>query len=750
MTRRPTLRLPFAAALVAVAALASPAAAEQFEVAGAHGARGPFTGWLKLDRKGNGDLMVVLGVVRDGREVVSAGPVLERLGTRMRARLVSPVGLAARVEGAPRIESAIALEVVEGGERVRFTVTDPDGEARGEGARSDRAPAPVATDGQGLKGRLKALAAKKVKDALEDGVGLDQRFELTDFLHIGIGGEVALVSERDQTKEQRAALAGRAGRWAWVRTDIDGGVRLPFGATIPLGGAVTASVGLEAGAALSYEVVDLTQLPEGVADWKQGLEGLRDLGERVFTLPLTAEEALAHPLGAHRTLEGQLTVAVSGSLGVGYDTKVAGDLLEVGASAHVGGFYRLRQHLRLELTRLGGSAVRVRLDRGRRHAVGATARAFLGASLGEDRVVAEVSELTSLEYLEPVTEAAVGGVGDVVKSVLRFELSGQVSAESANGVDISYRFDLRQERARAAYERAVRGDLTAAAAASGAPGSGVELEYRVFDHERRTFAAASAHISELVDASTSRSITAKELNVRDKAGDTLFHVIRVQRARKVGGLVAMFTGGRTKETMTFEMVRGDRLDDASTRLDRQLRYRLERSDSRSGLNEVAQLRRVLASWGLEGLDEASLATPERRFLRSRYGETTTRIAVDLSERGVGAVLGKGRDELERAYLEAWAIVEDEQPGSGARKDAARFAADVAALAQEPDAEARARALGELVRRAGWDVTPVSALVRLCPRENIRIQAAIAGDRIDYDAERRGRWFDSRLADLHGH
>lgn len=745
MTRCPTSRLPLA--LVALLALTSPAAAEQFEVSGAHGQRGPFTGRLKLDRKGNGDLMVVLGVVRDGREVVSAGPVLERLGTRMKARLVSPVGLAAAVDGRPRTESYITLEVTEEGARVRFTVTDPEGEARGEGLRSDRAAAPVAVaEGHGLKGRLKALAAKEVKKALEGGVGLNERFSLVDFLHIGVGGEVALVSDKDLTADQRTALAARAGRWAWVRTDIDGGVRLPFNATIPLGGA-TVSVGLEAGGALAYEVVDLQQLPEGLSDWKQGVRSLRELGERVFTLPLTADEALAHPLGARRSLEGQLTVAVSGSLGVGYDTTVASDLLEVGASAHVGGFYRLRQHLRMELTRLGGSAVRVRLDRGRRHVVGATARAFVGASLGEDRVVDEVQDLTSLEYLEPVTEAAVGGVGDVVKSVLRFELSGEVSAESANGVDISYRFDLRQPRARAAYERAVRGDLTAAAEATGA---GVELEYRVFDHERRTFAAAKVRISELLDASASRSVTAKELNVRDKAGDTLFHVIRVQRHRKLGGIAAMFTGGRTKETMTFELVRGDRLDDDSTRLDRQLRYRLERSDSRSGLHEVAQLRRVLASWGLDGLDEAALATPERRFLRSRYGETTTRIAVDLSERGVGAVLQKSRAELEQAYLEAWAIVEGKQPGDGARKDAERFARDVEALATQPDAEARARALGQLVRRAGWDVTPISALVRLCPRENIRIQAAIAGDRVDYDAERRGRWFDSRLADLHGH
>lgn len=743
-------RLLLLALLVAAPALA----ADQYDVSGEHARRGPFSGWLKLDRKPNGDLMVVLGIrgSAGGEEVVSAGPVLERLGGRMRARLVSPTGLAAAVANASRVESRVSLELLEEGARVRFLVTDPDGEAQGEGARREPGLASVVPTAEvhGLKGHLKALLKARAEKALEDGVGLDERFDLTDFLHVGIGGEVALLDEGKLSPEQRRAIEGRAGRWGWVATNIDGGLRLPFHAVIPLGGAGNVQVGLEAGGALHYEVVDLHRLPEGVSDWKVVVRGLRDLGERVFNLPLTADEALAHPLGAERSLEGELTVAVSGSLGVGYDTKVAGDLLEVGATARVGGFYRLRQHLRLELTRLAGSAVRVRLDKGRRHVVGATARALVGASLDEGRVVDEVGELTSVEYLEPVTEAAAGGVGSAIRSYLRFELKGDVSAETANGIDISYRFDLRQPRARAAYERAVRGDLIAAAEASQAAGAGVELEYRVFDHERRTYAAAEVAISELYSASSKRAVTAKELLVRDRAGETRFDVIRLERSRKVGGLVAMLTGGRTKETMTFELIRGDRLDDASAKLDRRLRYRLERNDGATRLEEVAQLRRVLASWGLQGLDPTSLPTPARRFLRSRYGETTTRLAVDVSERGVGAVLRKSTSELTAAYLEAWKIVAQKEPGSSARRDAEAFAAAVAALGREPDAENRARGLGQLVRDAGWDVTPISALVRLCPPENVRIQAAIAGDRIDYDAELRGRWFDSRLADLHGH
>ena len=78
-----------------------------------------------------------------------------------------------------------------------------------------------------------------------------------------------------------------------------------------------------------------------------------------------------------------------------------------------------------------------------------------------------------------------------------------------------------------------------------------------------------------------------------------------------------------------------------------------------------------------------------------------------------------------------------------------FARAVAALGDEPDGELRAKGLAELVRRSGWDITPISALVRLCPAQYVRIQAAIAGERIEYDAEKRGGLFDAPLASLHG-
>ena len=54
-----------------------------------------------------------------------------------------------------------------------------------------------------------------------------------------------------------------------------------------------------------------------------------------------------------------------------------------------------------------------------------------------------------------------------------------------------------------------------------------------------------------------------------------------------------------------------------------------------------------------------------------------------------------------------------------------------------------------MRRSGWDIPPVSAIVRLCPPQYVRIQAAIAGERIDYDAEKRGGLFDAPLASIHG-
>lgn len=738
-------------ALLATLFLGAPAAAEQFDVTGTHSRRGAFSGKLELERRSNGDLFVSLQIARPGREpAVASGPVLERLGGHLKATLVSAAGIAGRLGSDPAAETTLELDLAPDGDSVRFTITDAAGVGRGVGRKAaETVPIIVpAEEGDDLVGRLVAVNERRSREVRATRpADFERELDIADFLHVGVAADVAQLTDRDLTVEQRQAIAGRDGRWAWIASKVQGGATIDVGASIPLGGAGRAEVGLEAGGALSYEVVDLLQLPTGLNDWRSALQQLRDTARRVFTLPLTADEALAHPLGAERTFEGMFTVAVSGTLGVGYETSVLNDTVEIGASAHVGGFYRLRQNLKLELHRLEGTSVRVRLQKGRRHEFGAEAKAFLGLAMAGETSLERPAELGAVEYLEPVKDED-GRVG----SYLCFELGVSASEERSNGMDMSYRFDLSEPRARLAYERAVRGDMVDAAAAASEQGTGVTLEFRIFDRERKTYTTSELTVSELYNTSARRRVTARELLVRDRAGETLYNILRIQRKRSVGGLAALFTGGKVEETMLFELVRADRRDDAVT--SRSLRYRLERSDGSTSLAEVQRLRRILKSWGMTGLDEGSLPTPGWRLFSSRYGETSQRIAVDLGEAGLDAVFQRSREDLERAYLDAALISGDAFVGTYSAfvvmAAGRQFATAVAALGDEPDGELRAKGLAELVRKSGWDITPISALVRLCPPQYVRIQAAIAGERIEYDAERRGGLFDAPLAELHGH
>lgn len=745
------IRTPLLALLAAVA-LAAPAAAQQFDVTGSHSRRGAFSGKLDLERRSNGDLVVTLVAgARGGQASTATGPVLERLGSHLKATLYTASGIAGRLGNDPAAEVRLELDLAADGSSVRFTLADAQGTGRGEGRKAARTVPVIvpADEGPDLVGRLQAVNERRAREVRETRpADFEREFDVSDFLHVGVAGDIAQLTDRDLTVEQRQAIAGRDGRWAWIASKVQGGATVDVGATIPLGGVGRAEVGLEAGGAMSYEVVDLLQLPTGLNDWRSALQNLKDTARRVFTLPLTADEALAHPLGAERTFEGMFTVAVSGTLGVGYETTALNDLVEVGASAHAGGFYRLRQNLKLELHRLEGTSVRVRLQKGRSHEFGAEARAFLGLAVAEETSLERPSELGSVEYLEPVKDDR-GGVG----SYLCFELGVSASEERSNGMDMSYRFDLSKQKARAAYERAVRGDMINAAVASSEQGSGVTLEFRIFDRERKTYRTADLTISELFSTSARRRVTARELLVRDRAGETLYTILRIQRKRSVGGFAAFFTGGKVEETMLFELLRADRRDDRTT--SRSLRYVLERADGSTSLAEVQRLRRILRSWGLTGLDEGSLPTPGWRLFSSRYGETNQRIAVDLGEQGLDAVYRCSQEQLERAYLDAATISGDAYVGGAYAVYAVMaagkaFAKAVAALGDEPDGELRAKGLAELVRRSGWDITPISALVRLCPPQYVRIQAAIAGERIDYDAEKRGGMFDAPLAELHGH
>ena len=764
----PTLRIAPSAALLLTLALTSPAPAKDavfgaFDIEGSHSTKGALTGDVQVESTGEAIHVIVHARYPDGSSDLLRGRVWadsetnpahrlegERLGDELRVQAGSFAGMNAALDGDAAAPKAVLIfRVIDGGPACSVQATFPDGrrlEARGKkrGDWKDLAGHLLVYSPEGLKAEVKQLVGMELKKALKEGVDVRQRLKLTDFLHVGIGSEVAWLPEEELTDDQLRTLSQNQGK-VWLETQVEGGIRLPFSASIPLGSAASISLGFQPGLELRYEVVDLYDRPAGITDMKTMASNVRSIAKRVIDLPLRAAEAEALVPGAERALEGVFTVAVSGSLGIGHDTKELSDMLEVGASARVGGFYRLRRDLRLGVVRLAGRSVRLRLENGRGTSVGAEARVFVGASINEDAVVEEVAP--SSEYLEPVVELAANGVDSVVKDVLRFELSGTVAKDTSHAIDLAWKLDLQNPAARQAYDRAVRGDLTVLDRLAAQPGSGVELQYRVLDVERRAWARGELTVSLLAKGQLSKDVTEQLLSVQD--GDKLTHyeMFRFQKRRALG-LMKFIKELRKEwdEALYVEWIRAVPKNGAAAAAlnlpewipaRRSLTFRYDLKDPFTRKGEMARLRRVVGALGLN--DVHDIPTPDAKPFRTRWGKTEAHLRVQISEVGVWVLHKQTPAQLESAYLSAYALVHDEEPGSNkARKKAAAFVEHFRGATQAATPSERAAHMKALCEDAGWDLTLVTAVRSLVPASSLHLQVAIDGKRISFDGELTGR------------
>lgn len=748
-------------------ALALPAAAKDpilgtYDISGSHSKRGAFGGEVRVKDQSEGLDLVVHVRYPTGSTEVLRGRVWkgsgheadgERIGDEVRIRVTGTASLVGALS-AGGIESTGELvfrltDATAGTCQLQATLGDGS-TLRATGKKQgpeleDLAGHLLVYNPEALKRDVKALVGKELKNALKDGIDVREKLKLHDFFHVGIGGEVAWLDDQMQNLEQRATLAQHPGK-VWLVTAVEGGITLPFGVSIPLGGAANVSLGLHPGVALKYEVVDLYDRPAG-ADIKAIAKGVKDVARRVVDLPLSAAEAQAMLPGAERTFEGVLTVAVSGALGVGHDTKEWNDLVEIGASARVGGFYRIRRDLRLAVIRLSGEQVRLRLETGKGTSVGAEARAFVGAALNEDAVVDEVAP--SVEYLEPVIELAANGVDKVVKKVFRFELTGASGQDSSSGVDVCWRLDLGNAAARLAYDRAVRGDFTVLDQLAAQEGSGVDLEFRVVDVERHAYTRAELDVSVLVEGKVSKDATDQVFNVVDGDKLTRYEVFRFQRRRALG-LLSLIKKLKKEwdEALFVEVLRATPDNEAAAAaLDlphwipqrRSLTLRYDLKDPFTRKKEMARMRRVVTAWGMN--DVNAIPTPDKpKFLQTRWGKTETHLVLEVAEAGLYVLLRKlSDDEIRGAFLQAWSIVHDEEVGSGkAQERAAAFLAHIRGLGAAGAPAERAEHLRELCEEAGWDLSAATAIRALVPASTQRVRVAIDGKRIDFDGERTGR------------
>ncbi|RMG12517.1 MAG: hypothetical protein D6731_13645 [Planctomycetota bacterium] len=793
---------PLTALLVALA-LAGPALAEfetpadrtTYRLRGEDDRRGSFSSVVTVD-PGAGEASESVEVVRTVRYDADPERVLIQRGVGrvengvLRATLRTHRGAAGVVgneETAP--PTHLELELSEG--RLESSARTGESESHAAGSAAEAGAADDRGDAERTLGRfvqkgkhLLAVAEEAVKERIRkegdrlvyDGVKLERDFGVSRFLHVGVGGKVRALRDSELTPEQ-IHTSQRAPDRVWLVNAVHGGVRVPLSTSIPVG-EVTIGVGLTAAARVDYEVTDLYPIPEGVSrdGLETALEDLRRMATRSFDLPIDADEALRMNVGARRVFDGQGSVAISGSLGIGYDVVDYGTrndsgitardvskTIKIGASAHVGGFYRIQGDVRISVERLLADRVRVRVRRGKTSSRGASANLFLGASVDRAALADEFSPaidyieegLVSLEALpsavrelvvDEATDALTGAVSDKVRQVLRFRLAAGASESLRDEIDVSYVCDLAAPAGREAYERAVRGDFTRAAALSLEPDSGVYQEFRVLEVEEHTHLGVNLDLSVLLSAGASRDVRVSTLDVEDAKGARNYEIFRFERRRHL-----RFFRKRHKR-MKVEVIRRELLaGDPADRVRTSLRFSLDILDPHTFSWEGNPVKRLLAFLGLDG--EGAIPTGPRRFGHSRYGETRFRLRAEISDRGLRRALSASDERLFLAYVAGYTVVHGEEPSwadpdererlewawdeEDSSDDFARaeldraedFVKSVGKLRDAGDAEARAKALERLAKSAKFDHIVLAAFMDLVPRDAVSLDASFLGDRV---------------------
>lgn len=727
--------------LVAVLVVATPAVAQEwtgsFSLEGRHDGHGAFTGKLEVRAAGERFDVTETLTFATGSSATWRGTGDVGADGSLEADLGGQAGLAGAITGTASATRHLSVKL-EGRREAYVRGRDAAGASDARAKRDDSSLKLRDLKGKHLLSIAKDELGRAARDAAYDGVRLDEEFGLHRFLHVGVAAGVRPLRPETLSPTQRENTGARG---VWIVSEVGGGARLPFTTSVPLG-AVTVTVGIEAGGRLRYEVTDRYELPAGITDGETIARDLKAMGARSFDLPIDAAEALALTPGARRVLEGQGSVALSGNLSVGHEVANIEGIVRIGASARVGGYWRVQGDVRFEVERLSGRTARLRVTRGVRTAREVSADVLIGASVDESALAGK------LEYIDTAAlrDVAAGAAGGVIRDVVRFELRGALGGGKDDEIDVAYRFDLGNGAARAAYERAVRGDLTAADAADAQEGSGVRREYRVFDVETRTYRSVDLALSVVLRAGARRTVTWTDLSVQDDQGVSKYELFRFSRERSL----ELFgnSDNRRRRAMELDVIRRATPNGAVTR---SLRWSLDVQDPYTTTRETDELRRALAGWGLEAT--SSLPTPESRGpFHSRYGRTNTRLSVEIAEAGVARILTASEEDLLAAYVDGFTAVEGELPtwATAAGREslrypvtgddtaerertqlmqAERFVKGVRALAASEEPKERARRLESLAKGARYDLYAISALLALSPRDTIRVTGSIEGERI---------------------
>ena len=611
---------------------------------------------------------------------------------------------------------------------------------------------------------------KEGEKLVYDGVELEQDFKLSDYFHVGVSGHVEALRSSELSPEQALTSRSKA-RHVWIKSHVQGGVKVPLRTSIPVGD-VSVSLGFEPGARVDYYVTDIYPIPAGIRDVSTAVSDLKWVAKRSFDLPLDASEALAMNVGATRIFDGQASIAVSGALGIGHEVADIEGVVKVGASARVGGFYKVQGDMRIEVARLDLDRARVRVTRGKTNQYGVHADLFVGASINKDGARRELAPMT--EYIDEALvdtsgmsaaarsaitglaeDAVISAADKIVKKLVRFRVNASKTNTATDELDLSFRFDLHSAAARKAYEDAVRGDLRAAERLSKEPDGGVYREYRVVEVETVTHNAASLELSILLKVGASRTIRMQDISVDDEDGVRRYEVFRFNRKFDL----EIFDHERRKR-VSIEVIRRTTPNALpEERVKSSFRFEVDVLDPYTRLSEGNRLRRLMNGWALD--NTSNIPTPEFQLLRSRYGKTRTKISVAISDRGLDTILRRSQREAFEAYVLAFTVINGKEPlwatESGRQRianaehddndnyrhertqmeRALDFANNLRALGRAKTATERARAMKAIASDARYDLYAVASLTKLAPGDTITLDASILGDRIRVVDGRRG-------------
>jgi hypothetical protein len=372
---------------------------------------------------------------------------------------------------------------------------------------------------------LTSQVKDKLVSFLWDELGKEHQVDLAK-VNLGEHGALGIRASEQIFRPGDDAVAKDPQRFAWEQSPEAGSphvwlktggvIDTNLGLSVPInaGGGVTGSLGFNAGASLQFSMMS----PYGAS-----VDGAVDLAKRhTIDLPVTAENARAMPRGSELMLKGQGQVGASGSVGAG--TSWSADGVTVGVSGRVSGSVAASGEMTVNVKRLDGDRVFVRLGE-----VGATREqagvsVSAGVSVDHDTLNGLVDKgldtILSGEVRDFIAKHGEKLAGSQVDKLLQKYASAGASAtkmltQQSQQLD-AYVIDLSSPEGREAYGGLMHLDRGAAERLV-ASGDGSVAHYR--EHSNSDKFAASAHVgpATIFDFSTSRKD--REGQLQSSGGD---------------------------------------------------------------------------------------------------------------------------------------------------------------------------------------------------------------------------------------